>query len=73
MITTRITLPRKYKAYADFAATSLNVPIDHVYGALIIAGIGDTSVEALEAKVKPLIAQNFPAKAKEASSGKAKA
>lgn len=72
MITTRITLPRRFKAYADFVATSLNSPVDQVYGALIIAGIGNTGVTDLEAQVKPLIAKHYPAKAKAASSGKAK-
>lgn len=73
MITTRITLPRKFQAIAQFVATSSNVPINHVYGALIIAGVGETTVMALESKLKPLIAKHFPAKAKAVSSGKAKA
>lgn len=69
MITTRITVPRRAQAFAQFAATDLGQNIPEVYGALILSAIEGKTPDQISELVKPIIAKNFKA----APAAKAKA
>jgi len=61
MINTRIAVPRKAQAYAQFAATELAVNIPEVYGALILHALEGKTPDQIAPLLKPIIAKEFKA------------
>ena len=59
MINTRIAVPRKVQAFAQFAATELGSNIPEVYGALILVAIEGKAPDEIAPLVKPIIAKHF--------------